>query len=111
MIIAKRKISLPTLHSNTQEQITSMVLNREQITGINDSSLKKVITGGFGSGKSIVGKEIVKRLCKEATKPTTLYYICCDHFSLFEVEINKFVKNDIKENVNVTLFCDNLLQL
>ena len=111
LIMAKIDNSLPTLHSNTKEQITSMVLNLEQITAINDGSLKKVITGGFGSGKSIVGQEIIKRLCNEAEEPTTLYYICCDHFSLFEVEMNKFVNNDIKDKGKVNIICNNLLQM
>ena len=88
-----------------------MLLNAEQITAINDSSLKKVITGGFGCGKSIVGQEIIKRLCKEAEEPTTLYYICCDHFSLFEVAMNKFVNDDIKDKGKVNIIWNNLLQM
>ena len=110
LVIANNDESWPTLDSSTQKQITTMFFNYEQMVAIRDRNLKKVITGGFGSGKSIVGKEIVKRLYKEASKPTYLYYICCDHFSLFECEMKKFV-DSLKNRESVTIFCENLLQL
>ena len=91
-------------------QITSMVLNYEQINPIYDCSLKKVITGGFGCGKSVVGKEIVKSFCTKAAQPSTLYYICCDHFSLLEGKMKVFV-DSLEENSNVKVVSANLFKL
>ena len=112
LVIAKGDGSLPTLESSIQKQIESMILNHEQIISIGDHNLKKVITGGFGSGKSVFGKEIVKSFCMKASKPAILYYICCDHFSLFEYEMKRFV-NYLEKNSssNVTIICDNLFEL
>ena len=110
LIIAKHDESCPSLESNTQKQITSMVLNPEQIMTIYDCSLKKVITGGFGCGKSVVGKEIVKNFCTEAAKPSTLYYICCEHSSLFECEMKAYV-DSLKINRNVKVVSANLFEL
>ena len=111
LIIAYYEVeSCPSLESNTQKQITSMLLNPEQINAIHDCSLKKVITGGFGCGKSVVGNVIVKSFCTKAAKPSTLYYICCDHFSLFECEMKDFVDR-LEENRNVKVVTANLFKL
>ena len=112
LVIAKDDDSLPTLESSTQKQIESMILNHEQILALGDNNLKKVITGGFGSGKSVFGKEIVKSFYMKASKPAILYYICCDHFSLFEYEMKRFVNYlEKNSNSNVTIICDNLFEL
>ena len=111
LIIAYYEVeSCPSLESNTQKQITSMLLNPEQINAIHDCSLKKVITGGFGCGKSVVGNVIVKSFCMKAAKPSTLYYICCDHFSLLEGEMKDFVDR-LEENRNVKVVTANLFKL
>ncbi|XP_065643248.1 uncharacterized protein LOC136074994 isoform X2 [Hydra vulgaris] len=99
---------------NIQKQITSLVLNIEQYHAILDKgkNRKKIITGGFGSGKSVVGKEIVRNIIKE-DKSVTLYYICCNHFSLYEYEMDKFIRDSLFQNktTNVTVICDNLFHL
>ena len=113
LIIAKCDENLPTLESDTQKQIKTMILNAEQMNAIDDKELKKIITGGFGSGKSVVGKEIVKS-CYENSKVemSTLYYICCDHFTLFQCEMKEFTDSLKKDsNTNVKIVCKNLLAL
>ena len=115
LIIAKRDEDLPTLKSDTQKQIKSMILNSEQLSARDDSELKKIITGGFGCGKSVIGREIVKNWYLKASKSqetSTMYYICCDHFSLLQCEMKLYVDSLMKDsNINVTIVCDNLLQL
>ncbi|XP_047133863.1 uncharacterized protein LOC105848542 isoform X2 [Hydra vulgaris] len=111
MSMAKVDHCFPTLESDPQKQIQSLILNVEQRNAINDKALKKIITGGYGSGKSIVGREIVKNYVKhKSEKPLTLYYICCNHFSLYECHMKKFVDN-IEKASNVTVICDNLYEL
>ncbi|XP_065642509.1 uncharacterized protein LOC136074136 [Hydra vulgaris] len=101
----------PTLESDTQKQIQTLLLNYEQRNAINDKALKKIITGGYGSGKSIVGKEIVKNcIAKKSENPITLYYICCNHFSLYECQMKEFVEG-IEKTSNVEIVCDNLYNL
>ncbi|XP_065645036.1 uncharacterized protein LOC136075533 isoform X1 [Hydra vulgaris] len=39
-----------------------------------------------------------------------LYYICCNHFSLYECHMNEFV-GSIEKTSNVTVVCDNLYNL
>ena len=124
LIIAKHDKSLPTLKPDTHKQIISMILNLEQINARDDKELKKVITGGFGSGKSVVGQEIVKRCYAKALKlqeKSILYYICCDHFSLFQCEMQEFTNRLKKDsninslnkgsNSNVKIVCKSLLEL
>ncbi|XP_065646852.1 uncharacterized protein LOC136076917 [Hydra vulgaris] len=107
--------SLPTLELDAQKQIKTLILNAEQRDAINDKAKKRVITGGYGSGKSVVGKEIVKNcVTKVSENPFTLFYICCNNFTLFECEMSEFVDN-LKKNLentsNVTVVCHTLYYL
>nr|XP_047146001.1 uncharacterized protein LOC105848254 isoform X2 [Hydra vulgaris] len=105
------KFIVPTIHNETQKQIKTLILNYEQWNAIYRKELKKIITGGYGSGKSVVGQEIVKKCLSETSENhLTLYYICCNHFSLFEYEMKKFV-DKIEKSANVTVVCDNLHEL
>ncbi|XP_065642433.1 uncharacterized protein LOC136074062 [Hydra vulgaris] len=101
----------PTLESDTQKQIQSLILNAEQRNAVYDKTLKKIITGGYGSGKSIVGKEIVRNCITHKSQiPLTLYYICCNHFSLYECHMKIFV-DSIEKTSNVEVVCNNLYDL
>ncbi|XP_065685146.1 uncharacterized protein LOC105844812 isoform X3 [Hydra vulgaris] len=116
VLMAKVDHCYPTLESDTQKQIQTLLLNVEQRNAINDKALKKIITGGYGSGKSIVGKEIVKNCITQSSENSfTLYYICCNHFSLYECHMKEFVgsieKMFFKCSSNVIVVCDNLFNL
>ena len=112
LIIAKCDENLPTLESDTQKQIKTMILDPEQMNARDDEELKKIIIGGFGSGKSVVGREIVKSCYENSAEMSTLYYICCDHFSLFQCEMKKFTDSLKKDsNTNFKIVCENLLAL
>ena len=111
LIIAKCDENLPTLESDTQKQIKTMILNAEQMNARDDKELKKIITGGFGSGKSVVGKEIVKSCYENSNvEMSTLYYICCDHFTLFQCEMKEFTDSLKKDsNTNVKIVCISIM--
>ncbi|XP_065643572.1 uncharacterized protein LOC136075149 [Hydra vulgaris] len=107
-------INFPYYKGNIQEQVTSLVLNIEQINAIIDEgkNKKKIITGGFGSGKSVVGKVIVRNIIKNVSdRSVTLYYICCNHFSLYEYEMHQFIKGIKDKPTNFTVICNNLFGL
>ncbi|XP_047131504.1 uncharacterized protein LOC105848505 isoform X2 [Hydra vulgaris] len=111
ILMAKVDICYPTLESDTQKQIQTLLLNVEQRNAINDKALQKIITGGYGSGKSIVGKEIIKNcIAKKSENPYILYYICCNHFSLYECHMKEFV-DTIEKTSNVEVVYDNLYNL
>nr|XP_047140197.1 uncharacterized protein LOC124815492 isoform X2 [Hydra vulgaris] len=97
--------------SSPQMQIKPWALNNEQINAINNNMRIKIITGTYGSGKSVVGKKIVESLMSNMSEnPLTLYYICCNYLSMFECEMKDFV-DKIKKTSNVTVVCDNLYEL
>ncbi|XP_065671622.1 uncharacterized protein LOC136089508 [Hydra vulgaris] len=94
-----------------QMQIKSWALNNEQINAINNNMRIKIITGIYGSGKSVVGKKLVESLMSNMSEnPLTLYYICCNHFSLFECEMKEFA-DKVEKPPSVTVVCDNLYKL
>nr|XP_047140523.1 uncharacterized protein LOC105848783 isoform X3 [Hydra vulgaris] len=97
--------------SSPQIQIEPLALNNQQMNAINNNMRIKIITGGNGSGKSIVGKKIVESFKSKMSKNyLAFYYICCNHFSLFECEMKEFV-DKIEKPPDVTVVCDNLYEL
>ena len=52
--MATTRIDVPTLVENTDKQIRSILFSNEQLRAINTNGNKKIIIGGYGSGKSIV---------------------------------------------------------
>ena len=82
---------LPKVTSNVAERIATLLLNQEQISVIHNKSKWKVITGQFGSGKTICLKEMAKRL-HQKNDGSTVIYICYDPFSILETEIAYYFK-------------------
>ena len=78
---------LPSLHGKTDEKICTILLNKEQLHAINDAKKKKIIRGAYGSGKSIVGKEIVRSICLTNKPRTLVYYICFDKHCLLDYQM------------------------
>jgi len=73
-----------------------LLLNQNQVDIILDKSPWKLISGHFGSGKSICLKEIAKRLYQK-NDGSTVFFICFDPYSLLETEITKYfetISND-----------------
>ena len=89
--------SLPSLCGGIHEQLSTLLLNEKQVEAINDPSKKKILKGGYGTGKSIVGKEIVRSICNTNKSRTLVYYICFDPCSLLDNHM-KDVSDDLKKS-------------
>lgn len=97
-VLALTNTHLPIVTGSVHDQITSIVLNKEQLNIIQSKEKKKIVIGPFGSGKTLVAKEIAKRLLTASTtRPTVVFYVCCDPFSLLEVEMNQYVESLVKD--------------
>ena len=101
--MATTRIDVPTLVENTDEQIRSLLFSNEQLRAINTSGNKKIIIGGYGSGKSIVAMGQIQELIKKDDKATVkIFYICYDVRTLHMTEMKNFVKSlEIPRNVEV----------
>jgi len=87
---------LPKVTYDTGEKIATLLINPSQVDVILDESPWKVITGHFGSGKSICLKEIARRLyCRN--DGYKIFYICFDPYSLIEAEIAEYFQSLSKE--------------
>ena len=101
--MATTRIDVPTLVENTDKQIRSILFSNEQLRAINTSGNKKIITGGYGSGKSIVAMGQIQELIKKDYKANVkIFYICYDVKTLHMTEMKHFVKSlTIPSNVEV----------
>ena len=109
--MATTRIDVPTLVENTDKQIRSLLLSNEQLKAINTTRNKKIIIGGYGSGKSIVAMGQIQELIKkDDTANVKIFYICYDVKTLHMREMKHFVKSlTIPRNVEV--ICKNILEL
>ena len=109
--MATTRIDVPTLIENTDEQIRSLLLSNEQLQAINTSGNKKIIIGGYGSGKSIVAMGQIQELIKKEDKANVkIFYICYDVKTLHKTEMKHFVKS-LKIPRNVEVISKNILEL
>ena len=101
--MATTRIDVPTLVENTDKQIRSILFSNEQLRAINTSGNKKIIMGGYGSGKSIVAMGQIQELIKKDDKANVkIFYICYDVKTLHMTEMKHFVKSlKIPRNVEV----------
>ena len=101
--MATTRIDVPTLVEDTDKQIRSILFSNEQLRAINTSGNKKIIIGGYGSGKSIVAMGQIQELIKKDDKANVkIFYICYDVKTLHITEMKHFVKSlKIPRNVEV----------
>ena len=104
---------LPSLHGNAHKKLTTILLNMKQLLAINDANKKKIIRGAYGSGKSIVGKEIVRSICLTNKPRTLVYYICYDKHSLLDYHMRNDVTNDLTlpNQLNVDIIVTNIVDI
>ena len=109
--MATTRIDVPTLVENTDEQIRSLLLSNEQLRAINTSDNKKIIIGGYGSGKSLVAMGQIQELIKKDDKANVkIFYICYDVKTLHKRQMKDFVRSlNIPRNVEV--ISKNILEL
>ena len=100
---------LPSLHGNAHEKISTILLNTKQLLAVNDANKKKIIRGAYGSGKSIVGKEIVRSICLTNKPRTLVYYICFDKHSLMDYHM----RNDLmlSKQSKVDIIVTNIVEI
>eukprot|EP00111_Clytia_hemisphaerica_P001769 TCONS_00004983-protein len=83
--MAQTSLYLPKVTDDVNIKIDTILLTSEQIYIINDPAIWKIIRGPFGSGKSILLHEMVRKLLKEDdNKP--IYYISFDPYSLVDAK-------------------------
>ena len=109
--MATTRIDVPTLAENTDEQIRSLLLSNEQLRAINTSDNKKIIIGGYGSGKSLVAMGQIQELIKKDDKANVkIFYICYDVKTLHKRQMKDFVRS-LKVPRNVEVISKNILEL
>ena len=109
--MATTRIDVPTLVENTDEQIRSLLLSNEQLRAINTSDNKKIIIGGYGSGKSLVAMGQIQELIKKDDKANVkIFYICYDVKTLHKRQMKDFVRS-LKIPRNVEVISKNILEL
>ena len=109
--MATTRIDVPTLDENTDQQIRSILFSNEQLRAINTSGNKKIIIGGYGSGKSLVAMGQIQELIKKDDKANVkIFYICYDVKTLYTTEMKRFVKS-LKIPRNVEVISKNILEL
>ena len=109
--MATTRIDVPTLAENTDEQIRSLLLSNEQLRAINTSDNKKIIIGGYGSGKSLVAMGQIQELIKKDNKANVkIFYICHDVKTLHKRQMKDFVRS-LKVPRNVEVISKNILEL
>ena len=110
--MASVKEGLPTLSSNITEQIDTLILSLKQLECINSPTLKKLIQGPFGSGKSMCGQAISRNLYDKLTtegQQAYIFYVICANYSL----LAQYVKRCTEKcsNNKVKLVCGSLHEL
>ena len=86
--MAQTTLYLPKVTDDVTTKIDTVLLTGEQIDIINHPAKWKVIKGPFGSGKSILLHETVRKLLKENSR-SSIYYISFDPFSLVDVKFQE----------------------
>ena len=93
--------TLPSLSDNINTQLMTVMLNKSQQRVMNALDNKIIITGPFGSGKSVLGQLKLKRLIEQATeKPSIIFYLNADSRSVYQFSMQEYVKKLIDKNEN-----------
>jgi len=100
---------LPKMTYDTAEMISNLLLNFQQINVILDTTPWKVISGHYGSGKSVCLQEIARRLYQK-NDGSKIFYICFDPYSLLDIHIGnhfktKFPDNERLKSISLSGFC------
>ena len=92
----------PTLLTDPDYQIRTLLLSNEQFRAVHSSSNKKIIVGGFGSGKSVVARYQLKVLVDNAKTAIKIFYICYDTKSMHIYTMKHFAEClNISNNVEI----------
>ena len=92
---------VPTLLRDPDHQIRTLLLSNEQFRAVNSSTNKKIVVGGFGSGKSVVAMYQLKVLVDHAKTDIKIFYICYDTKSMHIYTMKHFVECLNVNNVEI----------
>ena len=93
---------VPTLLTDPDHQIRTLLLSNEQFRAVNSSTNKKIVVGGFGSGKSVVAMYQLKVLVDNAKTDIKVFYICYDAKSMHIYTMKHFVEClNVSNNVEI----------
>ena len=100
-------IRLPSLFGNVHQKVSTVLLNKKQQNAIYHPSKKKIIRGAYGTGKSIVGREIFSSICLTGKTRTFVFFICFDPWCLMDYCLRKDL-GDIQSKVHFDIvnICD-----
>ncbi|XP_057296844.1 uncharacterized protein LOC130625760 [Hydractinia symbiolongicarpus] len=92
---------VPAFKAQPAEQVRSLMLNVEQLKVLHSDKRKKIILGGFGSGKSLIALYQMEHLNESAEKKTSIFYVYWDANSLMVHDVRKFVETLPKNELSV----------
>ena len=102
---------LPRLSRDENTQVLSLLLNVEQYEAIRHPSKKRIISGPFGSGKSLIIEKIIEELISSMGKGT-IYYIMFEPYSLLEARMDEVFTELLKRtDASIKLCSTNIHKL
>ncbi|XP_057302365.1 uncharacterized protein LOC130636602 isoform X2 [Hydractinia symbiolongicarpus] len=108
-----RKMKLPVMCDNVHMQVKTVLLTTKQQEVLCSNERKIILTGSFGSGKSILGQLTMKQLYEKAEEDVKIYYVCCESQCLFQSTVQEIAKQTCLKikKANAQIIARNLLQL
>ena len=92
--MSQSSINLPKVSYDLPTKLTTILLNRQQIEAIQQPAKHKILTGPFGSGKTVILSEIAKKLLQV-------------HFSFYTLNIFNIVDLILFLSLHIRRnFCD-----
>ncbi|XP_057292394.1 uncharacterized protein LOC130621106 isoform X1 [Hydractinia symbiolongicarpus] len=101
--------NVPRLQADVHEKINMVMLTAEQLRILHSEESKKIILGGYGSGKTFVGQYHIPLIVESSIVKSVVYYICFNDVPLLKHNIQTFIDSLHKEKqCLVTVFCKDI---
>ncbi|XP_057292158.1 uncharacterized protein LOC130614732 [Hydractinia symbiolongicarpus] len=92
MATRKALFSVPSLSKNVHEQISSLILSPQQLRHLYNNSLKKIIIGPLGSGKTVLALAHLEIAYERSENRSVIYYVIWDGNTLLKRDIANHTK-------------------
>ncbi|XP_057297706.1 uncharacterized protein LOC130628731 [Hydractinia symbiolongicarpus] len=92
MATRKALYSVPSLSKNVHEQISSLILSPQQLRHLYNNSLKKIIIGPLGSGKTVLALAHLEIAYERSKNRSVIYYVIWDGNTLLKRDIVNHTK-------------------
>ncbi|XP_057298061.1 uncharacterized protein LOC130628994 [Hydractinia symbiolongicarpus] len=92
MATRKALYSVPSLSNNVHEQISSLILSPQQLRHLYNNSLKKIIIGPLGSGKTVLALAHLEIAYERSENRSIIYYVIWDGNTLLKRDIVNLTK-------------------